>query len=279
MAYNKNNTALIITMYIGNDKKRQKLYEKNILDWLKYTPFKIYTVESSGRKLNINHERLHEFTYKQKHGHKPRASLTEKYSILLLLEEYPEIEHYKLVFKITGKYFCPNFMDEYKNIPNGSNIILQNFSKNLDLENTECIGMNGNRIKDILSFIKEGNWFYELFYNIVKMNFLLFLFILYTISFIIFKYASKNIGIITAIISTLILLIIFFIRKKVTENGYKKTLKIFKQYIKFIIDEISYEEALKIYIMTNSDLKTHRFNPLQIKRKFPRGNGSILPYL
>jgi hypothetical protein len=279
MAYNKNNTALIITMYIGNDKKRQKLYEKNILDWLKYTPFKIYTVESSGRKLNIKHERLHEFTYKQKHGHKPRASLTEKYSILLLLKEYPEIENYKLVFKITGKYFCPNFMNEYKNIPNGSNIILQNAITNLDFENTECIGMNGNRIKDILSFIKEGNWFYELFYKIVKMNFLLFLFILYTISFIIFKYASKNIGIITAIISTVILLITFFIRKKVKENGYKKTLKKFKQYIKIIIEEISYEEALKIYIMTNSDLKIHRFNPLQIKRKFPRGNGSILPYL
>jgi hypothetical protein len=266
-------------MYIGNDKKKQKLYEKNISDWLTYTPFNIYTVESSGKTLNIKNQRLHQFTYKQKHGHKPRASLTEKYSILLLLQEYPQIENYKLVFKITGKYFCPNFMNEYKNIPTGSNIILQNASKNLDLENTECIGMNGHIIKDILSFIKEGNWFYELFYRIVKMNFLLFLFILYTISLILFHYASKNIGIITGVISTLILLITFFIRKKVTENGYKKTLKKIKQYIKIVIEEISYEEALKTYIIMNSDLKTHRFNPLQIKRKFPRGNGSILPYL
>ena len=58
MAYNKNNTALMITMYIGNDKKREKIYEKNILDWLTYNPFNIYTVESSDNKIKIINQKL-----------------------------------------------------------------------------------------------------------------------------------------------------------------------------------------------------------------------------
>jgi hypothetical protein len=217
MTYNKNNTALMITMYIGNDKKRQKLYEKNILDWLTYTPFNIYTVESSDTKLNIINPRLHQYTFKQTNNNLGQ-SLSEKDSILRLIEKYPELESYELVFKITGRYFFSNFMSEFKNIPSNVNIVLQNASfGRKNWENTECFGMNGNRIKEILFSIQRGNSMYDFFFKIERnIRYILFFLMLYILSFILYQYVSKNTGKICAGISTLLLLFAYFVKTNMT---------------------------------------------------------------
>ena len=218
MAYNKNNTALMITMYIGNDKKREKLYEKNILDWLTYTPFNIYTVESSDTKLKIINQRLHQYTFKQTNNDLGQ-SLSEKDSILRLIEKYPEIESYELVFKITGRYFFSNFMSEFKNIPSNVNIVLQNQKSSLgrkNWENTECFGMNGNRIKEILFYIQKGNSMYDFFFKLERDNYILFFLMLYILSFILYEYVSKNTGKICAGISTLLLLFAYFVKTNMT---------------------------------------------------------------
>ena len=213
MAYNKNNTALIITMYIGNHKKRQKLYEKNISDWLTFTPFNIYTVESSDTKLNIINPRLHQYIFKQTNNYIGQ-SLSEKDSILRLIEKYPEIESYELVFKITGRYFFSNFMSEFKNIPSNVNIVLQNASLGKkNWENTECFGMNGNRIREILFYIEKGNSMYDFFFKLERDNYILFFLMLYILSFILYQYVSKNTGTICAVISTLLLLFAYFVKK------------------------------------------------------------------
>lgn len=107
-------TAIILTMHIGNSESKKKMYLLNILDWLNYTPFDIYTVESSGQSFYINHPRLFEFNFKQQYTILPSVTISEKNSILHIFENFPKLFTYDIIFKITGKYFSHDFVDEYK---------------------------------------------------------------------------------------------------------------------------------------------------------------------
>lgn len=197
--------ALLITMYISSTIERKKMYKLNILDWLNNTPFEIYTVDSSNRKLDIIHPRLHQYYFDQGFNQiNKNPSMSEKNSILRLFDNYPELYSYNFIYKITGKYYCPNFMDQYKTIPNNVDIVLQygikgklNFYiiilsiillfiylfinvndifivilvllKILPNEHTELVGMKPQLLKDVVQSINYFNFEITL-YNYINSH-------------------------------------------------------------------------------------------------------------
>lgn len=127
-------TAILLGMFIGTSIENKKMYQLNVQDWLDYTPYDIYIFESSGTSIDITHPRLFEFSFYQGYDRIPVATIynfwytkgptiPEKNSLLRLFKYYPTLFNYDMVFKVTGKYFCPTFMTEYEKLPKYDMII------------------------------------------------------------------------------------------------------------------------------------------------------------
>jgi len=242
-----NKTALLITMYIGSSIERKKMYETNVLDWLNNTPFEVYTVDSSNHKLDIIHPRLHQFYFDQGYTQLIKnPSIAEKNSLLHLLDYYPEIYSYDFIFKITGKYYCPNFMEQFQNIPHNVDIVLQ-------------------------YGVKAKSNFYKIILSIFLGLILIF------IDF------SKNYRL--RILNYILTVILIFIWYHIFKTYYWENTELVGMkplILKIIVGSISdtpFEVTLFKYISSHSKLVTYRLQPLIIKTKIQRSDNSILDEL
>lgn len=154
--------CILLTMYIGGNDKKRKIYLHRINRWLNETSFDIYTVESSGELLNINHPRLKQFTFLQGDKHKGNSTILERNSILKAYNYFQnDFKKYDIIFKITAKYFIPSLESLIKHIKPDTELLVQNIHKNIlniiNVQNTEITGYRTNIIYDITSGINNTN--------------------------------------------------------------------------------------------------------------------------
>lgn len=154
--------CILLTMYIGGNEKKRKIYLHRINRWLNETSFNIYTVESSGELLNINHPRLKQFTFIQNDNIDKRHNQTmfERNSILKAFYYFKtDFKKYDIIFKITAKYFIPSLESLIKHIKPDTELLVQNIYKNIlnidKYQNTEITGYRSNIIYDITSEINN----------------------------------------------------------------------------------------------------------------------------
>ena len=152
--------CLLLTMYVSDDKNRRDMYERNVLRWINESNIDIFTVDSSGRGLRIEHPRLHQFIFDQGVGlvlHDP--SVYEKKSILSALEHFfVQFSNYDIIFKLTGKYFVPDFEKISKFIPSDAELVVQN-SVITHGQNTELLGCRYKIMKNIINLIDDDTSF------------------------------------------------------------------------------------------------------------------------
>jgi len=157
--------CVLLTMYVKNNKE---LYEKRVYRWLNDTNLDIYIVDSSGIGIKQKHERLHQYVFKQDlEIGKYSVSVYEKNSILKAIKYFEEdFLNYNIVFKITGKYFIPDFEKIITPIPNNIEIVLQNL-RITHGQNTEIVGFKPEIIKEIIECIENDNFFISSFESVM----------------------------------------------------------------------------------------------------------------
>lgn len=164
---NQIKACIILTMYIGNNKDRIKIYEENIEKWLKDTNFDIYIVESSGydfgdlvRRLDSYSNRLKIFVFTQENkiiNNGP--SIYEKNSLEKIYNYYKsDFKNYDIIFKITGKYYLPDLENIIEYIPIDSEIILQ-YNELTHGQNSEIVGFKPDLLISVINKIDLLNTF------------------------------------------------------------------------------------------------------------------------
>ena len=140
--------CIFLTMYVKNNVE---LYEKRVKRWLDDTDFDIFVVDSSGVGIKQSNERLKQYVFTQNPNfERVSVSESEKNSILNAIEYFnDDFLEYDIIFKITGKYFIPNFDYVITNIPDDTDIVFQNLQITHG-QNTELIGFRPELIKDII---------------------------------------------------------------------------------------------------------------------------------
>lgn len=149
--------CIFLTMYVKNNVQ---LYEKRVKRWLDETDFDIFIVDSSGVGIKQTNERLKQYVFTQNSNfERVSVSVSEKNSILNAIEYFnDDFLDYDIIFKITGKYFIPNFDYVITTIPNDTDIIFQNLQITHG-QNTELIGFRPDLIKDIILNISHEKSF------------------------------------------------------------------------------------------------------------------------
>ena len=162
-----NKCCILLTMYVKNNVE---LYEKRVKRWLDETEFDIFIVDSSGIGINQKNERLKQFVFEQdlKFNH-VSVSVSEKNSILKASEYFNELLNYDIIFKITGKYFIPEFKSIIKTIPNDTDIVFQHLEITHG-QNTELVGFKSELFIDIINEITENKTFEDVMYDIKISN-------------------------------------------------------------------------------------------------------------
>lgn len=148
-------SAIILTCFVGGDKKKREMYEKTIDHWLSRTNFPLYVVDSSGHSFSSKNSRLKSTAFIQKEyvvNQTGGPTIVERNSLWHILEKFPELNNYKWLFKITGKYFLRDFERCYKTISRDSDIILQS-THSETLQNCELFGMKPLLFKEFLNNI------------------------------------------------------------------------------------------------------------------------------
>jgi hypothetical protein len=258
----KQNTAIILGMYIGPSESRKKMYQDNVLDWLHNTPYDIYTVNSSGHILDITHDRLFEFTFKQDETHmvshqsKPLIDVftklfikkkdsgptqLEKNSILKTFTHFPALFSYDMVFKITGKYFCPDFERHYNSIPSADIIIQKKRYAINPILLLLCV-----LAFILLCLYMKINPYRIIFMSVVLVSVVLFIYLMNS-----YEEPTELLGMKPRLLHD------FF-------NG---------------IDEYTSSEKSLHQFITRSTQSVVRMPSLPISRKFPRNDGSVLDAL
>ena len=149
--------CIFLTMYVKNNVE---LYEKRVKRWLDDTDFDIFVVDSSGVGIKQSNERLKQYVFTQNPNfERVSVSESEKNSILNAIEYFnDDFLEYDIIFKITGKYFIPNFDYVITNIPDDTDIVFQNLQITHG-QNTELIGFRPELIKDIILNISHEKSF------------------------------------------------------------------------------------------------------------------------
>ena len=149
--------CIFLTMYVKNNVE---LYEKRVKRWLDETDFDIFIVDSSGVGIKQTNERLKQYVFTQNSNfERVSVSVSEKNSILNAIEYFnDDFLEYDIIFKITGKYYIPNFDYVITTIPNDTYIIFQNLQITHG-QNTELIGFRPDLIKDIILNISHEKSF------------------------------------------------------------------------------------------------------------------------
>lgn len=159
--------CIFLTMYVKNNIE---LYEKRTKRWLDETDFDIFIVDSSGIGIKQTNERLKQYVFTQDPSfEKFSVSVSEKNSILNAIEYFnDDFLEYDIIFKITGKYFIPNFESVITTIPDDTDIVFQNLQITHG-QNTELVGFKPELIKDIILNISHEKSF-ENVINEVQFN-------------------------------------------------------------------------------------------------------------
>ena len=154
----KVNWVLLLTTSVNvgyNSANRLEQYRKSINHWLKYSNLDLYIIESTGYKFEEykNNPRIfiHTFTPKIKTNRPDlfSSSQLESESILEAYKHFKEKwKKYNVIFKLTGKYFIPNFENYMKNIPL-CDIYIQNRDSWKNFVATEIFGFNKKMIYKI----------------------------------------------------------------------------------------------------------------------------------
>ena len=144
-------------MYVKNNVE---LYEKRVKRWLDETDFDIFIVDSSGIGIKQTNERLKQYVFTQNLDFERfSVSVSEKNSILNAIEYFnDDFLEYDIIFKITGKYFIPNFESVITTIPDDTDIVFQNLQITHG-QNTELVGFKPELIKDIILNISHEKSF------------------------------------------------------------------------------------------------------------------------
>lgn len=128
--YQINEIAILLTTYCS-DSERIEIYEKRVMRWLTDSPFDVYLVDSANTGMKnpeiLNHPRYQQLLFNQKapeHYNKIKCLVSdekllnnpdyahttyERYSVVLAIRKFHFIGKYKLLYKITGKYFIPDW--------------------------------------------------------------------------------------------------------------------------------------------------------------------------
>ena len=134
--------AILLTTYTGSksatqqDENRIKMYMKNIHNWLD-TGLDIFIVNSSPYIFPFKHPRLKQHSFRQPDG-LTSSSLLEGNSVREAYRVFSRFSEYDYVFKITGKYYCPEFPSLIERIPADTDILLQYIS--VFQAHTEVVG-------------------------------------------------------------------------------------------------------------------------------------------
>ena len=80
--------------------------------------------------------------------------MAEKNSLEKAFAHFTELDSYDLVFKVTGKYFCPDFMDNYKNIPPNMDFVLQSIGQK-GYQHTELVGIRPSIFREVINNLNE----------------------------------------------------------------------------------------------------------------------------
>lgn len=243
-----NKTAILLGMYIGTSEEKKKMYQLNVMDWLKNTNYDIYTVDSSGQSINITHERLFEFSFKQEESESEKSdffgmffkkgtTLLEKDALLRLFKHYPNLFKYDMVFKITGKYFSPDLKSKYEKLPKCDMII----------QHSHYI----NKLRILLMILIVALTIY------IKVNY------------------NKWINGVSCV--CILLLYISYIYSYENTELVGATPRILHEFITGIADHCM-EISLYQFILFKK-ISVHRLPPLSISRKYPKADGTILSYL
>ena len=156
--------CVLLTMYVKNNPE---IYEKRVHKWLNNTNLDIYIVDSSGIGINQKHERLRQYIFEQESEFSNYSvSVCEKNSILKAIEYFEEdFLKYNIVFKITGKYFIPDFEEIITQIPENIEVVLQKLTITHG-QNTEIVGFKPEIIREIIEFITPDLSFEKTMYII-----------------------------------------------------------------------------------------------------------------
>lgn len=143
----KSNICILLTMYCNKD--REKLYSDNVKYWIT-TGLPIFSVNSSGSRLNISSPNYSQYSFNQKIKFQDKnPSVSEKNSILQAMSYFKELQNYDLIFKVTGKYFLPELKNILTSIPENIDIVLQN-STDTASQNCEIFGVKPSIMFEIL---------------------------------------------------------------------------------------------------------------------------------
>ena len=171
--HSTNTYCLLLTTY--NIPDRQHIYKNIIEKWLKHTNFTIFVVDSSGNKINIEHPRLHNFSFTQDdtkyYKNKDGPTEAEKNSIIKAIHFFnKKLLDYDIIIKITGKYFIPQLENLIQYIPNDVDIIFQYRNNNiLKMQNSEIVGIRSKKILYLMKLI-ENMLFENMLYNRIQDN-------------------------------------------------------------------------------------------------------------
>ncbi len=150
--------CILLTMYIGDSSlQREEFYKKALRRWLSETSFDIYTIDSSGRKLDVEHERLRQESFEQEEGFvKLSPSQQEKKSLLVAHECYKtDFEKYDFVIKVTGKYFANTLDRILVYVPQEADLLLQNLTVSMG-QNSEIVGIRTSKFLEVVKYISVG---------------------------------------------------------------------------------------------------------------------------
>lgn len=143
------NICILLTAHLTDDNI--DMYLLRIKRWLAETPFDIYFVDSGNRGFNISHPRFHPFLFDQTREsyysiHKGNLTMLEKMSIQKSLAYFQLDKKYEYIYKITGKYFIPNWLI-LTQIPKNTEFVIQHrFDSEKSHQNSELFAVN----KDIM---------------------------------------------------------------------------------------------------------------------------------
>jgi len=135
----------------------------------------IYLVDSNNRGLGIHNKRYQEFLFDQStqpyyDNARNNATRLEKESILFALSKFRFTE-YDYVYKVTGKYFIPNF-NVLTKIKPGARFILQRqkpFGPIASI-NSELVGFKTDILYDTIYNIPDHVSFEDYLYSIIYLS-------------------------------------------------------------------------------------------------------------
>jgi hypothetical protein len=167
---NKTCILLTTTVYINTDYKndynspesRLKIYKESIDEWLEKTNLIIYVVESSNYKFPeySDNPRVKVYSFKSSNNINCNDCSATPYEAESIIKafNYFKLYNYDNIIKVTGKYFIPNIEIIIENIPDNSEIFLQNsYNNDLKQQNSEIFGCKTKYLLTIMNMIIENS--------------------------------------------------------------------------------------------------------------------------